>query len=104
MKYAIVVIALFCASCAFAQTYGTPGVLSNQAVGVIFASNPRHATEVPMAREQSLLTGTGFMYAKGERPLWEFGNPKNAVSLGEVARQLKKDHESAKKAEVVWTN
>jgi hypothetical protein len=104
MKYAIAVAALLCAVCAYAQNYGTPGVLNSQPVGVNFASNPRHAAEVPLAREQSLLAGTNFVYAKGERPLWEFGDSRSAESLGEAARRLKKEHEQAKKAEIVWVN
>jgi hypothetical protein len=104
MKYVVAIVVLLCATGALAQNYGTPGVLNSQPVGVNFASNPRHATEVPLAREQSLLAGTSFMYARGERPLWEFGDAKDAESLGEVARRLKKEHEQVKKAEIVWAN
>ena len=104
MKYAIAMVALFCASCAFGQTLGGVTFLSSQPVGVQFASNPRRAVETPMGREQSLLSGTSLMYARGERPLWEFGTASSSVSLGDEARKLKKEHESAKKAEIVWAN
>ena len=104
MKFAIAILALFCATCAFGQTLGGITFLSSQPVGVQFASNPRRAVETPMGREQSLLAGSSFMHAKGERPLWEFGTALDGVSLGDVARKLKKEHESAKKAEIVWAN
>ena len=42
--------------------------------------------------------------AHGVRPLWEVATPAYVVPLGDSARMLKKEHMSAKKAEIVWNN
>jgi len=57
-----------------------------------------------MAREQNLLNDNGLTFAHGERPLWEVAQTKKVVPLGDIARELRKEHESAPKAEIVWEN
>jgi hypothetical protein len=57
-----------------------------------------------MAIEQSLLTNTGFNYAQGEKPLWEVASLAVPIPLGDTARILRKEHETARKAARVWEN
>jgi hypothetical protein len=59
-----------------------------------------------MAQEQSLLGGAGTVtIGHGELPLWEVA-PKEppAIPLGDTARLLRKQHETAKKAQFVFEN
>lgn len=55
-----------------------------------------------MAREHSLVGGGTYSYAQGERPLWEFGPVSEPRPLGDIARELRKEKQSAKKAEIVF--
>jgi hypothetical protein len=57
-----------------------------------------------MAPTQDLLGRFAYVYARGERPLWEVAPVSQAVPLGDVARMLRKEHATAKKADVVWEN
>ena len=57
-----------------------------------------------MATELNLLGTASYVYAQGERPLWEVGPKPVVVSLGEVARKLRKEHEGVKKAEKCFEN
>jgi len=66
--------------------------------------NPAHASQHEMAQEQNILEHSGYTYAQGERPLWEFGPVSQPVPLGDSARALRKQHEAAKKSEIVWQN
>jgi len=62
-----------------------------------------HASYAPLAQGVSLYPNTGYLSAQGERPASDF--PQMATpSLGDIARELKKQHELAKKARVVWEN
>jgi len=51
-----------------------------------------------------LLEQTTYTSAKGERPLWEVAPEWHAIPLGDIARELKQEHATAKKAEIVWEN
>lgn len=42
-----------------------------------------------------------YSYAKGERPLWEFGPVSEPVPLGDVARAYRKEKLTGKKAELI---
>jgi hypothetical protein len=66
-------------------------------------SHPAQATYAPMLRETSILSGTSYASADGERPASDFPQP-DPVSLGTVARELKKEHDQVKKSRVVWIN
>jgi len=67
-------------------------------------SNPAHASYTPLASETSVVGGTGYATGQGDRPAWDFPQPPQ-VSLGEAARELRKEHaQLAKKAKVVYTN
>jgi hypothetical protein len=101
MKTGLLVLCLLCASTAFAQASLGSAAMSSQ---VQFAVHDERATQLPLAQEQSLLANSSYFFALGERPLWEVQPLSHAVPLGDVARMLKKEHETAKKAEIVWNN
>jgi hypothetical protein len=66
--------------------------------------NPMHAETRPLATEHPLVGGGPSTYtiAQGERPLWEFGPISEPTRpLGDIAREYRKEKQSAKKAEVV---
>jgi hypothetical protein len=78
-------------------------IINGQPQPLVLPSHPLHASQVPMSQEQSLLGGS-YASAKGERPLWEVAPPSNPTPLGDVARTLKKQHETAKKATFIREN
>jgi hypothetical protein len=83
---------------AFGQ-YGTS--ISSQPAPFQPADHPEHASYAPLAHEQTLVAGGGYTFGHGDRPASDF--PQAAeISLGEIARALRKQHESAKKAPGVW--
>jgi hypothetical protein len=65
--------------------------------------HPQHAERQALATEKPLVgAGTeAYSYAKGERPLWEFGSDAEATPLGDVARAFRKEKLTSKKAEIV---
>jgi hypothetical protein len=99
MKTAILILCVLCATAALGQT---AGVLSNQPQIVDVPTHPLHASQHELATEQSLLQEGSYGYAKGERPLWEFGPITQPAPLGDIARAYRKDHASAKKAGVIF--
>jgi hypothetical protein len=81
------------------------GYLSNEPQILQIPSHPQHAARQPMGQEQYLTeTVNGYTYAKGERPLWDLLSAASVVPLGDVARTLRKEHASARKASFFWTN
>jgi len=105
MKTALFLFALcFVATGAFGQNAIGAGAMSNQPQIVEFPDHPQHASQRPLAHEESVLVPSGIVSAQGERPLWEVAPTVKVVPLGDVARMFKKEHESAKKAEIVWEN
>ena len=57
-----------------------------------------------MGVEHNLLGQNFDTHARGERPLWEFPSSAMTTPLADTARLLKKEHEAAKKSEIVWSN
>ncbi len=99
MKTTLVVLFITCSALAWGQTVGT---LSGQpAIGQV-PDHPQHASLHDMAPEQSLVGGSTYTYAQGERPLWEFGPVSEPVPLGDVARAYRKEKLTAKKAQIVF--
>jgi hypothetical protein len=97
VKTALFLLCFFCAAAAFGQA---AGVISSQAVMLQLPDHPQHASQHEMASEQSLLSGSTYSYAQGERPLWEFGSAlKQPAPLGDIARAVRKEHAAAKKAQ-----
>jgi len=99
MKTILVVLFITCSALAWGQVAGT---LSSQSVVTQIPDHPQHASLHDMAPEQSLVGGSSYSYAQGERPLWEFGPVSEPVPLGDVARAYRKLKLTAKKAEIVF--
>jgi hypothetical protein len=99
----LILLCFLSATTAFAQNvaYGT---VSAEPVIPQFASHASRAAMEPMRADQNLLGTFAPTVAHGERPLWEVATPAAVTPLGDSARMLKKAHETAKKAEVVWHN
>ena len=104
MKTTLLLLFFLCATLSFGQTAIAITPLVNEPQMVTFSSHPTHAMQQSMSAEQSLLERSSVVYAQGERPLWEVAPKSQATPLGDVARVLRKEHETAKKADVVWQN
>jgi len=102
MKTTLFVLFLVMTTAAFGQNVGT--AWDNQPVVVQVPSHPQTAAPQPMAVELNLLGNTNYASAHGERPLWEVGAKPVEVSLGEIARNLRKQHDVAKKADKCFEN
>ncbi|MGA3196632.1 MAG: hypothetical protein ABSD39_16665 [Terriglobales bacterium] len=101
MKKILFASLLFSASAAFGQY--TVGHIDNQPNVFHPAEHPATAYYAPMAGERSIVGGGGTSYIQGDRPASDF--PQMAsVPLGDMARELKKQHLKAKKAHIVWEN
>jgi hypothetical protein len=100
MKITLIVLCLFCATAAFGQV--AVGAIPSQAQPLRMVDHPEHASQHDLAEPQNILHDGGYSYAKGERPLWEFGPMTEPVPLGDVARAYRQEHALAKKAEVVF--
>jgi hypothetical protein len=103
MKTTFFALCFLCATAALGQSVGGQG-LSSEIHPIQFLSHPEHASRQSMAPEQNLLDGSDYVYAQGERPLWELAQVSHETPLGDVARLLRKEHAMAKKADIVWNN
>ncbi len=100
MKITLLVLCLLLTTAAFGQ-YG--GYLSSQPNIYHAPDHPAHASYAEIPTGQSVVGGGGYTLAQGDRPASDF--PQQAqISLGEAARELRKQHEQVKKARFVWTN
>ncbi|HKH98677.1 MAG TPA: hypothetical protein VJ999_06170 [Candidatus Sulfotelmatobacter sp.] len=101
MKITLLMLFLFCTVAAFGQT---AAVLSSQPQVMQVPDHPQHAETHAMAPERPIVGGTAetYTYAKGERPLWEFGPVSQPVPLGDVARAYRREKMTGKKAEIVF--
>ncbi len=104
MKTALLVLCFFAATTAFGQSTVGAARLNNEPVMVAFSSHDIHASQHEMGSAQNLLEQSSYTHARGERPLWEAASPSQVTPLGDSARMLKKAHESAKKADIIWAN
>lgn len=100
MKITLFAILLACASAAVGQNYGS-APLTNP---ISLPGHPERAEHAAMASEQNLWGDSPYTYAKGELPLSEFGRVSAAVPLGDIARNYRKQHATAKRAVIVWAN
>lgn len=100
MKKLMVLVVILWAASAFGQA----GALSNQATPINIPDHPQHASLTPMASEHPLVGGAPetYSYARGERPLWEFGAVTEPTPLGDVARSYRRAKLTAKKADIVF--
>jgi hypothetical protein len=95
MKTFIFAACFFCTTFAFAQN-GT--VLNSTPAPFDESGHPQTAMQHPMAQETSLLMTSAYSYAKGEVPLSELASPIYETPLGDIARDLKREHEKTPKA------
>jgi hypothetical protein len=104
MKKTLLVLCLLSTTAAFAQYYNGAGA-SRSTEPVIYESpsHPAQATYTPMSQERTILATSSYTSAQGERPASDFAQPET-VSLGAVARELRKQHAQLKKSRVVWVN
>ena len=103
MKKILFVLCLLSATAAFSQSQYNPYSLYNQVVTPQFQSHEAHASYASMAAEQNVLGSTGYASAQGDRPASDFPQAE-AVSLGAVAREIRKQRAQVKKSRVVWIN
>jgi len=101
MKTTLVVLFVLCAATAFGQA---AGVVSGDIQALQLSGHPQRASIHEMAPEQPLVGGTAatYSYARGERPLWEFGPVSEPIPLGDVARAYRKEKLTAKKAQIIF--
>ena len=105
MKIALCLAGLLCFSgAAFGQaSVGTSG-LNAQPIVYEFPSHDGHASQQGMGLPANIMEESANVQAHGVRPLWEVHVPAYTAPLGDTARLLRKEHLSAKKAEIVWNN
>ena len=101
MKTTLLIITILCSVAAFGQNASS---ISNNPQPLQLTGHPEHASQGAMATEHSLVGGgdSTYSYAQGERPLWEFGEIKPQIPLGDVARSVRKEKLTAKKAEIIF--
>jgi hypothetical protein len=104
MKAALLVFCILFATAAFGQSGMGAAALSAEPQVIQMCSHPQHAAQRPMATEQTLLESSQYTHAQGIRPLWEVGALSAEVPLGDIARVLRKERETGKKAEKNWVN
>ncbi len=91
------VFCLLSATSALGQSFAS--VLTTEPQVLQLPSHDLHASQRPMQEEQNLLISSTSVSARGERPLWEAGaKPAAEIPLGDVARRLRSERATAKKA------
>ena len=100
MKTIFCVFFLLCAASAFGQV-GVSSSINAEVQPLYLPDHAAHASQHDMRPEQDLYSAPSVSYAKGERPLWEFGEISHPTPLGDIARAYRKEHLAARKAELV---
>lgn len=85
-------------------TYG-PSLLNSEPQMFTIPDHPQHAVQTPLAQEQDLLERSTYIYAHGERPLWEvMPPPPPGPPLGDVARSFREEHAILRKSRKIWND
>ena len=101
MKTTFAIFVLICATAAFAQT--SAPVLQNNPQPLQMFEHAEHATQHELAQPQNILEHSDYTYARGERPLSDFGSPSEPQPpLGDIARAYRLAHAAAPKAAYVF--
>jgi len=100
MKNILLMLCLLSTATAFAQIGASR---NNQVNEYQFSNRSEHATYSSMAQEQSVLPSSSYFSAQGDRRPSDFAQPEE-ISLGAIARELRKQHDSVKKSRVVYVN
>ena len=103
MKTCALLFVVMIVGAASAQSIGG-SVSTIQPQMLVLSDNPQHASQVDLAPEHDLLERGGSHSAHGERPLWEVMPAPVVTPLGDIAREMRKEHESVKKAVLIWVN
>lgn len=105
MKTVFLMLLLLLSVGAFGQCcqYTNATTIAPAQMGTTWSSpdHPMHASRHSLAFEQDLKEVGGVTMAQGERPAWEVYNVE-PISLGDAARDYRKQHLTAKKAQIVW--
>jgi hypothetical protein len=106
MKITFCGLGILCfAGIAFGQAgSATSSGMSAEPVVYEFQSHTGHAAQQGMGQTQDIMEQSINVQAHGVRPLWEVAQPAYVAPLGDSARLLRKEHMSAKTAEIVWNN
>ena len=104
MKFVGVGVALLWASMAWGQAIAGGAALNAQPQVIQFYSHSQHASQLGMAIEQRVMERSSAVVEHGTKPLWEVAHLSETVPLGDIARELRQQHEADKKAVRVWTN
>ena len=103
MKTTLLALALCFLGASFAHGQAT-SVLYAEPREYDVPSHPKQASRQPLATKQDLREGSDVVSDRGLRPLWEVAPKVVVVPLGDVARMLRKQHEMAPKADIIWEN
>ena len=104
MKTALLILSvcILASTAAVAQQTVSASPLNPQPIITQFDSHPNRATQTPLAKTENLSEQSDYVYAQGERPLWEVHVPVPLETpLGDVARMWRKEHALTKKANKV---
>jgi len=104
MKTTLFALCFLCATAAFGQN---APVLPNNPQPTQFVDHAQHASPHTMGTEGTLLGDSVYSTEHGDRPLSDFPMEVTATNerpLGDIARELKKKHESATKVMKVSEN
>lgn len=96
------VVCVACAVGAAGQVRGASISAEPQIVTV--PDHPSYAYRGSMGTQHDLMGHYGVTSVHGEGALWEFMPEPVVTPLGDSAREIRKEHEKAKKAVVVWRN
>jgi hypothetical protein len=104
MKTGLLVASLLFTTAALGQSIGSGFAQPYMSTPYTVVTHDSHASFRALAQEQSLTDGgNGVFVAQGEIPLAEVPlPPRTEMPLGDVARLVRKQHETAKKAEFVF--
>jgi hypothetical protein len=96
------VVCVACAMGAAGQVRGASISAEPQIMSV--PEHTSYATVGSMGTQHDLMGHYGMTSVHGERALWELMPEPVVTPLGDSAREIRKEHEKAKKAVIVWRN
>lgn len=79
-------------------TAGYAALINSEPQVLQMPSHQLRATQQLLNGEQNILFTAQNPWGKGERPLWEVSKPKPEIPLGDIARALRQQHATAKRA------
>ena len=104
MKYFLLILVVLLGSMlCFGQRVGS---INSEAQPIHMLDHPRHADYTVLKSELSLLGNNTTGTEHGEQLMWEAQGqkPRYERPLGDIAREIRKEHALAEKARVIWVN